>query len=146
VRIGGALSWICALGVAACAAPSVPGGPVAAEKSVPADPATLLGTRWMGVTDPSIDSRHVPLLEFVLEGRLSGFTGCNLLHGAWRNDGGQVRVGPLVTTKRACLGPEGDIERRVLAALGPQSSVTREGNRLVFTTAGGERLEFVEAK
>ena len=52
----------------------------------------------------------------------------------------------LVTTKRGCAGPEGDIERRVMAVLTPQARVTREGNRLVFTGAGGERLEFVEAK
>ena len=81
-----------------------------------------------------------------MEGRLSGFTGCNLLHGAWKNEGGEVRIGPLVTTKRGCAGPEGDIERRVLAVLTDKARVTREGGRLVFTAPDGQRLEFVEAK
>ena len=91
----------------------------------------------MGVVDASIDKRFAPWLEFVAEGRVSGYTGCNLLNGAWKIDGGEVRVGPLVTTKRACAGPEQAIERRVLAALNQQARVTREA---------GERVEFAEAR
>ena len=33
-----------------------------------------------------------------------------------------------------------------MAVLTHEANVTREGDRLVFTAAGGERLEFVEAK
>jgi heat shock protein HslJ len=147
-----ALVWMCAAAMTACAAPSNSGGatpppspgPQAAPGKAPA--GSLVGTRWMGLIDASIDKRATPWLEFVGEGRVSGFTGCNLLNGAWRNEGGQVRIGPLITTKRGCAGPEGDIERRVLAALNDQSRVTREGNKLVFVGAGGERFEFVEAK
>jgi heat shock protein HslJ len=120
-----------ALSLAACAA---------------APPPSLAGTRWMGVIDPSLDKRFAPWLEFVSEGRVSGYTGCNLLQGAWKLDGDVVRVGPLVTTKRACAGPEQAIERRVVAALNEQSRITREAGRLVITTSSGERLEFVEAR
>ena len=147
MRIGRALLWICAVGVAACAAPANSGGSSQAPRAVaPASAAALVGTRWKGVADPPMDERHLPWLEFVVEGRLSGFTGCNLLHGAWTNEGGAVRIGSLVTTKRACAGPEGDIERLVLTVLTPRARVTREGHRLVFTGPGGERLEFVEAR
>ena len=114
--------------------------------AAPADAASLVGTRWRGLIDPATDDRYAPWLEFVSEGRVSGYTGCNLLHGAWKSEGGAVHVGPLVTTKRACAGPEGDIERRVIAALNERSRVSREGNKLVFTTADGERLEFAEAR
>jgi heat shock protein HslJ len=76
---------------------------------------------------------------------VAGYTGCNMLSGAWRVENGEVKLGPLATTKRMCLGPEGDIEKRVLAALTPQSRVTREGGRLVFTAPGGARFEFEEA-
>lgn len=150
MRIAAASSWLCALGLAACASPS---GPVAAAGAAPrataaspAAPASMVGTRWKGIAAAGTDERHLPWLEFVVEGRLSGFTGCNLLHGAWRNEGGMVRLGPLVTTKRGCAGPEGDIERRVLAVLTAQARVTREGGRLVFTAPDGQRFEFVEAK
>ncbi len=138
--------WICAWGLAACAMPPSPGGPPAARAAaVPAAAASMVGTRWKGIA-PGVDERQLPWLEFVVEGRLSGFTGCNLLHGAWKNEGGEVRIGPLVTTKRGCVGPGGDMEKRLLATLTPQSRVTREGGRLVFTAPGGERLEFVEVK
>jgi hypothetical protein len=38
------------------------------------------------------------------------------------------------------------MERRVLAVLNEQSRVSREGDKLVISAAGGERLEFVQAK
>ena len=148
MRMGGALLWICAVGVTACAAPSSSGGAPGAPRAAatPAVASSMVGTRWKGVIDAAVDERQLPWLEFVVEGRLSGFTGCNLLHGAWQNEGGRVRIGTLVTTKRACAGPGGDIERRVLAVLTAQAKVAREGNRLVFTAPDGERLEFIEAK
>jgi heat shock protein HslJ len=51
----------------------------------------------------------------------------------------------MVTTKRGCMGPEGDVERRVLAVLGEKARVTREGNKLILTGPDGARFEFVEA-
>jgi heat shock protein HslJ len=154
VRIGNTLRCLLALGLAACAAPSNPGGyPGSAAPAPPAaaamptlSPPSLDGTRWMGVIDPAIDKRFAPWLEFVAQGRISGYTGCNLLYGAWKSDGGEVRVGSLVTTKRARAGPEQAIERRFVAALNEQSRVTREGDRLVFTTPAGERVEFAEVR
>jgi heat shock protein HslJ len=154
VRIGSALWCSLAVGLAACAAPASPGGypgtetpkPPAAASAPAASAQSLAGTRWIGVIDASVDKGFAPRLEFVTEGRVSGYTGCNLLNGAWKIDGGEVRVGPLVTTKRACAGPEQAIERRVLAALNEQARVTREAGRLVFTTPAGERVEFAEAR
>jgi heat shock protein HslJ len=154
VRIGSALWCPLAVGLVACAAPASPGGypggeipkPPSAASAPAATAQSLAGTRWMGVIDASIDKRFAPWLQFVAEGRVSGYTGCNLLNGAWKIDGGEVRVGPLVTTKRACAGPEQAIERRVLAALNEQARVTREAGRLVFTTPAGERVEFAEAR
>jgi heat shock protein HslJ len=143
------LLWFCALGMTACAAPPNSGGapePPRAAASAPVAASSLIGTRWKGVAEAGADERHLPWLEFVVEGRLSGYTGCNLLHGAWKNEGGQVKIGPLVTTKRACLGPEGDIEKRVLTVLTDKARVMREGGRLVFVAPDGQRLEFVEAK
>jgi putative lipoprotein len=78
----------------------------------------------------------------VAEGRLAGYSGCNLMNGAWQVQGDEVRVGPLVTTKRACAGPESGIEKRVLAALN-EGRLVREGNKLVAVGRNGERFEFV---
>jgi heat shock protein HslJ len=103
-----------------------------------------LGTRWIGA-GKGADPRTLPRLEFIQEGRMSGFTGCNLLSGGWRMEGGEVRLGPIVTTKRFCVGPEGETERRMLAALGETSRVTREAGKLVLTAPDGARFELIEA-
>ncbi|MGZ5102015.1 MAG: META domain-containing protein [Usitatibacter sp.] len=139
MTIGRSIAGLFALGLGACAAePDAPAGAAAAAPS-------LSGTRWVGVVDASTDRRAVPRLEFVREGRVTGFTGCNLLSGAWGVEGGEVRFGGIATTKRLCLGPEGEIEKRVLAVLGDKSRVTREGAKLVLVAPGGERFEFNEA-
>ncbi len=97
----------------------------------------------VGVVAGDPDPRTLPRLEFVSSTRVTGYTGCNMLNGAWRVDGTGIRLGPLATTKRACVGPEMDVERRLLAAIG--GSVTRTADRLVFTAPGGERFEFTPA-
>jgi heat shock protein HslJ len=127
--------------LAGCAAASPPAA-VRLEKAAAMPVTSLANTRWTGVVDGTPDPRTLPRLEF-MQDRVAGFTGCNMLSGAWRMEGGTIRVGPLVTTKRACAGPENEIERRVSAALA--GTVTREGDRLVFTGAGGERFEFMPA-
>jgi heat shock protein HslJ len=148
VTIENSLGLVMALALVACAAPQgeshAPGG-APPTPTVAAAPS-LGGTRWMGVIDPSIDKRFAPWLEFIAEGRVSGFTGCNLLQGGWKTEGGEVRVGPIATTKRGCTGPDKEIERRVVAALNERSRVSREGDKLVFTTPAGDRVEFVEAR
>jgi putative lipoprotein len=134
---------ILALALAACT--TAPAPPVTAAPAAAPEPATTLaGTRWIGVVAGDPDPRTLPRLEFLGGGRVTGYTGCNMLNGAWRMEGGEVRLGPLVTTKRACLGPEGDAEQRFLAAAGGR--VAREGERLVFTGPRGERFEFRAAQ
>jgi heat shock protein HslJ len=132
------LGWLWASALAACAAM-----PPAAPQAGPAE--GFAGTRWMGVMEGERDPRTLPRLEFVREGRFSGYTGCNMLSGTWHAEGGEVRVDGLVTTKRMCIGPGMETEKRVLAALRDGGRGRREGARLVFTGPRGERFEFVEA-
>ena len=123
---------LCALGLAACA------GTIE-----PVAPASLVGTRWVGIADGA-DPRSLPRLEFVREGRLAGYTGCNMMSGTWQLEAGEIRLGPIVATKRMCVGPEGEVERRFLASTGGR--VLREGGKLVFSGPGGVRFEFTRAK
>ncbi|MEO5694604.1 MAG: META domain-containing protein [Usitatibacter sp.] len=133
--------------LAGCAA--VPGSAPEASKEMAQRPATVLaeslvGTRWVGVVEGNPDPRMLPRLEFVREGRLTGFTGCNMMNGVWSLDSGEVHVGPVATTKRGCVGPEGQIESRLASAMGGR--VTREGAKLVFTGNAGDRFEFIPAQ
>ena len=124
--------WIMTLAASACAAALAPEAQVA-------------GKQWVAEARDIDDAKQRPRLEFVRDGRLTGYTGCNRLSGAWRVEDGAIRFGALATTKRACLGPAGDAEKRVLAALGERSRVSVERGKLVVQGAGGERIEFVEA-
>lgn len=136
-RIARAVIWSCALALGACA-----GAPPSSAANAP---ASLAGTRWVGVVGGGADPRTLPRLEFVREGRLAGYTGCNMLSGEWKMEGDEVRVGPLVMTKRLCLGPEGEVEKRFLAALRDGGHGRREDGRLVFTGPRGARFEFEPA-
>ena len=129
--------------------PNTPG--VSAPATTGATPApvssggagvVLTNTRWRGVV-PGIDEGSTPWLEFV-DGRVAGYTGCNMMSGPWRVENGEIRVGPLATTKRACVGPGTEVEHRVLASFAGR--ITREGARLIAVGAGGERIEFTEVK
>ena len=131
---------MCALGAAACATPSGPGTASASSPPVP-----MVGTRWVGVVEGSPDSRTLPRIEFSGGGRMAGFTGCNMMSGSWSEEGGAVRFGPILSTKRLCAGPEGEVEKRVVAALGAGARAVRSGDRLVITAASGARFEFTVA-
>jgi heat shock protein HslJ len=135
MSLRGLLGVVSLATIAACVAATP-----AASPTPEASP--LAGTRWKGVVDSSTDPRAVPWLEFA-PGRLSGFSGCNLLSGTWREEGGQIRLGALAATKRACVGPASELEARVLAAVSDRARVTREGAKLVFSGPAGERFEFV---
>jgi heat shock protein HslJ len=142
VTAGGPLAWIGVLALAACAA-APPSGPTAGAAGDGGAPLT--GTRWVGVVEGNADPRTLPRLEFAAAGRLSGYTGCNMLSGTWEERDGAPSVGRLLTTKRMCAGPEGEVERRFLRALGEGTRARREPGRLVFTGPGGERFEFTPA-
>ena len=125
--------WLCALlGIGACVV-------------APAPAASLSGSRWVGVVEGVTDSQALPRIEFAPGGRMTGYTGCNMMSGGWSEEGGVVRLGAIAATKRMCLGPGAAIEKRVLAALGDGARVTREGQRLVVASPGGERFEFTPA-
>ena len=130
----------CAVLLAGCAAPA------AAPHVSDAREASLVGTHWIGVVDASVDRNAVPRIDFVTEGRLSGYTGCNMLSGAWAREGSAVRLSGVVTTKRMCLGAGDEVEKRVLAAVSGESRLTREGDNLVFTAPSGARFEFKPAR
>jgi heat shock protein HslJ len=129
------LSMSC-VALAACASPA---RPTLASPNV-------AGKTWVAASvAPGTDPQQRPRLEFLSGGKLGGYTGCNTLGGTWRVAGDAVQVGALVLTKRACLGPGADVEKRFLASVNEKSRFVIEGSTLVARGAGGERFEFSEA-
>jgi heat shock protein HslJ len=103
-----------------------------------------MGKRWVARMPEVEDAKQRPRLEFVSDGRLSGYSGCNAIAGRWRVEGGAIRLEALTATKRGCLGPAGDLERRFLAAVNVSSRVSLEGTTLVVQGPGGERIAFAD--
>ena len=118
----------------ACAAPTVP--VASAAKSMN---ESIAGTKW--VVPGKGEASQRPRLEFGADGRVTGYTGCNSVSGSWRLEGGVVRIGPLVMTKRACLGEGDEMERRFLKAVNSTTGLSIESGRLVAQGEGGARLE-----
>lgn len=136
------IACLCAGVLGACAAPAGGGAPKPEATAAPAQSLALVGTRWRGIISSMYDPSHTPRLDFVTADRVSGYTGCNMLSGSWREEGGAAHFGQLMTTKRACAGPESEIERRLMAALGDRSRAIREGAKLVIIGPEDRRFEF----
>ena len=75
------------------------------------------------------------------EGRVWGNTGCNRLMGSYKQDGARVRIGPLATTRKACVDPAAtDKERALLHMLEATREVDATHLKLILKDAEGETL------
>jgi heat shock protein HslJ len=107
----------------------------------------LAGTSWVV---SRIDGR-TPLqgdalsADFGVDGRLNGDSGCNHYSGPFIQDGSTMRVGELLSTRRACVDTDRQRqEARVLAILQGETIVRYERDRLQVRSSGGT-LEMVRA-
>src|SRR5262245_7078295 len=101
---------------------------------------SIAGTKW--VMEGAGEASERPRLEFAADGKVSGYTGCNMVSGTWRLEGGAIRLGPLISTKRGCPGERDALERRFLQAIGgPAAKIAIENGRLVAQRDSGARIE-----
>lgn len=104
-RVAGALVALGMLG--GCAVPA------------PAPPALVVDGLWrvdQAQQEPLLD-RSQARLDFGQGGALTGHTSCNTLSGSYVLEGDRLRVGPVVTTRRACGPLAMEQEDRILTAL-----------------------------
>lgn len=81
-------------------------------------PGTLSGTSWRSAeTDAAAPPGSSPTLTFDSPQHAAGSTGCNRFSGAVTMDGGSLRFGRLMTTRRGCPAPVMEREKRFLGAL-----------------------------
>ncbi len=81
----------------------------------------------------------------VEDGRLAGNSGCNGFSAAYTLVDGRLSLGPVMATKRACLGPEADVERALFAALAQLNEARLVEGSLVLRGADGSELRFAPA-
>jgi heat shock protein HslJ len=107
-------------------------------------PVSLAGTTWSAtginngkeavtslVADTSVTA------EFSEDGTLSGNAGCNTYNGTYEVSGTSMTIGPLATTKKACVPDVNEQEANYLAALSRVTTYTIRGDQLELRDDGG---------
>jgi len=111
-----------------------------------AAPVKLEGTTWQLTKLPGHEPADLAALPRratlrLAQGRVTGFTGCNVLTGTYTTHGASVTL-KLANTLMACPEPQSGIERTFLDLLnGPLSHAVTD-DRFTLTTASGAVLEF----
>jgi heat shock protein HslJ len=92
---------------------------------------------WVEGFDSMPSGVSTPTIRFGSDGRLGGNTACNSAGAAYTVDGRRLTIEAVISTKRACLDPQGNaLERAYLGAI--------EGTR-EYRVANGQ-LELLDAE
>jgi heat shock protein HslJ len=99
--------------------------------------ATMINNGRGGVA--SLVEGTVVTAEFGTDGRVGGSGGCNRFSGEFTLEGDGVAIGPVASTRMACLEPEGvgEQESAYFAALARVASWTFRDDRLQLRAADG---------
>jgi putative lipoprotein len=110
----------------------------------------LTGTYWKAVelagkSTPSQAGTREVHLQFQVDGRASGFDGCNQMTGPYTVSGDRLTFGRMAATQMACMNTSGT-EQAFRAALEHTSRFRIDGDKLELFDDGGVRLAVFEAR
>ncbi|MFC3125668.1 META domain-containing protein [Pseudoroseomonas globiformis] len=127
--------------LAACsAAPQSPQGATGSDRTAGAATPPVEAVDWR-LADAGAVARLPSLRLDPVSRRASGSGGCNRLAGPYMLDGARLRIGPLASTRMACLDPAASaLEARFLAALDATASYRIGGGFLTLLDAAGRPL------
>lgn len=109
----------------------------------------LTGVSWVLVSYSDGKENLFPVppatkitLLFGTDNRVRGNAGCNDYSGEYRLDGGLIGIGPLASTEKYCLAPEGvmDLEQQYLALLQKATRYNINGDELILSYYDVKRL------
>lgn len=90
---------------------------------------------------PAADARQNAQLQFDGNGRVTGSGGCNRLTGSYQRSGTQLKIGPVASTRMACIdAARGQLEARFIAALEATAQYSVVGGELVLIGSRGQTL------
>ncbi len=93
---------------------------------------------WVQGFDTMPTGVATPTIRFGDDGHLGGTTSCNSAGASYTLDGDHLTLGPVVSTKRACLEPQGNaLEAAYLGALGQARRYRISNGHLELLDAGG---------
>jgi heat shock protein HslJ len=80
--------------------------------------------------------------RFGSDGKIAGFGGCNRYFGSYEAEGERLRIGPLASSRKLCLEPQGVMqdEAGFLKVLEQVTEYRIEGRRLTLLGPDGKRL------
>lgn len=80
--------------------------------------------------------------EITEDGKITGSAGCNTFNTSFTQDGGEISLGLIATTRMACAEPEGIMEQEAvfIEALSSASTFKRTVEGLEFFDAKGTRV------
>ena len=82
----------------------------------------------------------IPSLDFLAEGKLSGFSGCNNFSGNFSLEGTGLKLEPGAMTKKMCPGTG---EQDYISALGKVRDLKIEKEKLTLLDGDTELMSFV---
>lgn len=85
-------------------------------------------------------SGGVPTLDFLEQGRLAGYSGCNNFSGSFLLEGTTLELDPGAMTKKACSG---DGEQDFLDALGRVANLQISKDKLTLLDGSTELMTFL---
>jgi heat shock protein HslJ len=111
----------------------------------PLPPPSLTGVTWRvtGVNNGreavvSVVAGTQLTAIFGTDGRITGDTGCNMYSGPYTLAGSNITIGPLISTRRACLSDDANAqEHAFLTALEASTTYELVGARLTLRNAEG---------
>jgi len=110
-----------------------------AGQAMTREPEQVAGSEWRpaelcGVTVPADTDIF---LQFQNNGRVIGHGGCNRFNGGYTIDKAAIRIGPLMSTRRACALDVMQREQDFLQGLERAKLFLRNGARLTLKDAQG---------
>jgi heat shock protein HslJ len=105
-------------------------------------PALTGSWRLANMTSGDLPTPMVPSTDLTADfsgGRISGSGGCNRFNGSYQARGGQLKIGPLASTRKACEQFLMDQEFMYLKALqgATRYEVNSDGLQIFYTTTEG---------
>jgi heat shock protein HslJ len=103
--------------------------------------ASFVGVEWLvsgGIDVPGWES-VVPSATFA-EDRVAGSTGCNRFTAEYTLDGAALEIGPIASTRMACIPPADQVERAYLDALSRVAGWRLDNSDLVLVDGDGAEL------
>lgn len=84
------------------------------------------------------DSRGLPTVIFIEDGKVSGNTGCNQYQAMYKVNGSEIEFSPGAMTKRYCQGVD---EVGFMDALTATTKIENDGDNLLFQNNGTDLMK-----